>query len=232
MHEITARVVYLVRFYYVQIKDGNMATDRVKQIRTQYEKDYDLSTLNNSNDQLNLDTLIRNTVLIEKIDAEIDKFMAGNDIAGAVVTIGKLASTKDGLQQQNVTIERQLGIDRKSRKKDNESSAAEYIIALKQNARDFLEKRLTKVFCPTCKILVMRFSAAYEHTEFDIAAQCPQCNKFVTAKRKERDVFFDLLPRDKNWRKRYPMEVILPKKQKTEEDTTYEDELIIDDGGE
>lgn len=203
--------------------------DRTKQIIKQYQEDYDLSTLNLSNDKQNLDTLVRNTVLIEKLDATIDTLMESGDIAAAVVTIDKLARTKDGLQQQNVTIERQLGIDRKSRKKDNETSAAEYIIALKQNAKEFLEKRLTKVYCQHCKILVLRFSAAYDHGEFDIAAQCPQCNKFVTVKRKERDVFFDLQPRDRNWRKRYPIEVIQAKQNKTDNDTNYADDFVIDD---
>lgn len=205
--------------------------DRTKQVRKQFEEDYDLSTLNNSNDRLNLDTLIRNIVLIERMDEEIDNLMARNDIANQVATIDKLARTKDGLQTQNLTLERQLGIDRKSRKKDSDTSPAEYIIQLKQHAKEFLEKRLTRVLCPDCKILVMRFSSAYDHTEFDIAAQCPQCNKFVTAKRKERDVFFDLSPRDKQWRKRYPIEIIQKKAQKKESDNVYDDDFVLDDSG-
>lgn len=204
--------------------------DRTKQILKQFQEDYDLSTLNNSNDRLNLDTLIDNIAIIETIGEEIKRLMSSGDIAGAVAVIDKLARTKDGLQQQNVTIERQLGIDRKSRKKDNETSAAEYIIALKQHAKEFLEKRLTKVFCPNCKILVLRFSAAYDHGEFDIAAQCPQCNKFVTVKRRERDVFYDLNPRDRAWRKKYPIEVIQAKQNKGEIEKSYDDDFVIDDG--
>ena len=207
--------------------------DRTKELKRQYEQDYDLSTLNSSNDRLNLEALIRNTILIERIDEEINTQMSSKDIASAILTIDKLARTKDGLQTQNVALEKQLGIDRKSRKKDNETSAAEYIIALKQNAREFLDKRLTKVFCPECKILIMRFSPAYEHTEFDIACQCPQCNKLVTARRKERDVFFDLVPRDREWRRKYPIEVVQSKKKKQEDETkSYDDDFVIDDSGE
>jgi hypothetical protein len=207
--------------------------DRYKEIHLTYENEFDLSTLNGANDRLNLETLIRNTVLLERLDHEIKILMDGADIINAVVTIDKISRVKDNIAAQNVTIERQLGIDRKSRKKDNETSAAEYIIALKQNAREFLEKRLTKVYCSKCKILVMRFSAAYDHGEYRVTAQCPQCNNVVVAHRKERDVFFDLAPRDREWRKKYPIEIVNPKEQKeVSEDTIYDDALVIDDTSE
>lgn len=197
----------------------------------EFEDTYDISTLNNANDKANLESLIRNRILIEKIDKEIGKLTDSDDVISAVANIKRLSDVKTDLVDKSLQLERQLGIDRKSRKKDNETSAAEYIIHIKQAAQEFLEKRLVKVFCPKCKILVFRFSPAYNHTEFRIGAQCPQCNKFVTAHRKERDVFYDLESRDVAWRKRYPIEVIAPKENKeTIISTDLSSEMSIQDG--
>lgn len=205
--------------------------DRYKQLQREYADNYDLSTLNSANDKANLETLIRNTILIEQMNDKIDILMNANDVD--VTAVSKLSTIKSDLVEQNGKIERQLNIDRKSRKKDNETSPAQYIMQLKQHAKDYLEQRLVKVSCPTCKILVMRFSPAYHHTEYHVAAQCPQCNKAVVAHRKERDVFFDLAPRDKDWRRKYMLDVKLPRKEKGETGIQgFDDEFVIDDDAE
>ena len=205
--------------------------NRYDQILKEFAETYDLSTMNSANDRTNLQALARNIDRLEEISKAITTIMRGGDLGEKAIQIKTLSGLETDLIEKNLQLERQLGIDRKSRKKDNETSPVEYITHLKQAAKEFLAQRLVQVYCPKCKILVMRFSAAYEHTEFHLGVQCPQCNKIVTAKRKEKDVFYDLQPRDRDWRKKYPMEVVVPKEQKEHILQDSESDMIIDDKG-
>ena len=57
--------------------------------------------------------------------------------------------------------------------------------------------------------MVARILPAHEHTEFRTRFQCSQCNEYVTADRKEKSIFFDIKGR-KEWREKYPIEIIHP----------------------
>src|SRR5688572_24032171 len=102
----------------------------------QFENDYDLSSLNSSNDRMNLESFIRNTVHIRRIDSEIDSLMSGANIAANSQDIKRLSDVKDSISEKNLALERALGIDRKSRKKDNQVSTAEYIMHLQVAAQE------------------------------------------------------------------------------------------------
>lgn len=211
--------------------------DRYKELYQEFERTYDLTTLNGANDRTNLETIIRNTVTLEALSRQIDMVSAKletesdpDQVAQIATTIKKLSDTQKDFIDRNLALERQLGIDRKSRKKDTETTTAEYILFLKQAAREYLEKRLVKVYCPQCKILLLRVSAAYDHVEYHAGVQCPQCGKVASISRKERDVFFDLHPRDRDWRRKYMLEIKLPKVKKEQVlEYTAGDDFVIDD---
>lgn len=187
----------------------------------EYAQSYDLAS-GTPNDKGNLETMIRNQIYIRKLQTRLDE-LADDDIAGNIQTIDKLQSGLQRLQDSNLAIERALGIDRKSRNKDNSSSVDGYINDLRIAAREFLDKMCIYVYCPECKVMVARILPVHEHTEFKTQFQCSQCKKFVTADRRERDVFFDLKG-DKSWRKKYPLEIVQSKSEEIPEGS--EDDII------
>jgi len=143
--------------------------------------------------------------------------------------VKKILDSIVALSQTNVQYERTLGIDRKTRKQQQAESVVDYIVKLKQMAREFIDsdRRLTKVHCKNCNIMVGRISGVYETTEYGAGFQCPQCKKIITITRKERDVFFDV--KDANWRRKYPMEIVPPKRNKHAPAIDGDDELTIGD---
>lgn len=204
---------------------------RFNQMWSSYEQAYDLSTLNDANDRSNLEMIIRNAVLIELLQLRITE-MAEDDAINNISEIKKLSDSVRDLREGNIQLERQLGIDRKSRKKDNETTTGEYILMLKAAANEFLEKRLIKVYCPDCKVLVGRVSPVHTHTAFNGYFQCSQCQRPVIYGREERDVYFDLAKDDKEWRRKYPVQIKHPKRQKAgsaADEPAIEAELIIED---
>jgi hypothetical protein len=204
---------------------------KYQELWSQYENAYDLTTLNDANDKSNLEMIIRNAALIELLQEKITE-MAEDDAAGNISEIKKISDSVRDLTDRNIQLERQLGIDRKSRKKDNETTTGEYILMLKSAAHDFLEKRLMKVYCPNCKVMVGRVSPVHEHTGFNAYFQCSQCRQAVVIGREERDVFFDLAKDDKEWRRKYMVEIKKPKKLKkvtVDDEAPAEAELVLEE---
>lgn len=204
--------------------------DRYDQILAEYRTFYDVDTLSSANDKANLSMLIRNQILVERIQEELNGIIEDNDteLIESIVIIKKLQDSLKDLTESSLALERALGIDRKSRKKDSQESVADYISSLKVAAREWLETQTVKVFCPKCQVLVARLIPVHEYTEFNLSVQCSQCNKAVTAKRSERDIFFDIKERNKSWRTKYPVEIVLPS-AKAE---SYDDDIILDPEGE
>lgn len=202
---------------------------RFKELWQEYENAYDLSTLNSANDKANLETIIRNAVLVEVLQQQINE-LAQEDATGNITEIKKLSDAARDLVDRNMSLEKQLGIDRKSRKKDNESTTGEYLLLIKTTAKEFVEKRLIKVYCQECKIMVGRVSPVHEHTAFSTIFQCSQCGNMVSVTREQKDVFFDLHKDDREWRRKYAVEIKQPKRQKRGKAKT--DDIVEDVGPE
>ncbi len=202
-------------------------SSRIDAVRKRFAQDYDLSTLNSSNDKATLETVLRNIVILEDLQQKQLELMEG-DISTSAAEIKKIGDLIKSTAETNLSLERSLGIDRKSRKtEDNAESPAEYIRQLKINAREFLEKRLVKVTCPDCNILVMRFAPLVEHTKFEIKCQCSQCKKIIKVHREEKDILFDIPVKDREWRKKYAYAVEMPKKDSSDEIDSEDDEMVL-----
>ena len=196
-----------------------------KQRLATYSKTYDIDGIESPNDKANLDIIINNQELIDLLQKALDEELKNGNIMASMQNIRQIQESRRQLIDQNMQIEKLLGIDRKSRKKDTQESVADYIQFIKTSAREFLEKQYINVYCEKCKILVGRIIPVHEYTEFIIKFQCSQCNKFVEVKRKERDVFFDLKERNKEWRKKYPVEIVQGKLESVEAD----DDVFLED---
>jgi len=202
----------------------------------EYEEAYDLSTLNSANDKTNLEMLVRNAVIAKQLQDDISE-LAEIDAGSNITEIKKLSDAVKDLMDRNMQLERQLGIDRKSRKRDNDSTTGEYILMLKDAAQAFLEKRLVKVYCSDCKVMVGRIAPVHDHTAYSAFFQCSQCQKAAVVTREQKDVFFDLLEDDQEWRRKYPVEIRQAKQKKAtpnkasfdEEPDANEAELVIED---
>jgi hypothetical protein len=76
--------------------------------------------------------------------------------------------------------------------------------------------------------MVGRISGVYDTTAYDAGFQCPQCKKYTTVKRVERDVFFDI--KDADWRRKYPIEIEHSKRTNAPDTSGIEDDVILDNG--
>lgn len=206
------------------------ANARLKAKRLEYAKKYEIDSLDSGNDKANLEALLRNEIIIEDLQEALQEKVE----EGAATNIAEIKKLNDGIRDliaTNLSLEKALGIDRTARKKEvNDQSPAEYIKALKQQAKEFLEQRLIKVYCEECKILVLRFFPVHEHTKFDVKCQCSQCGKMIRVHREEKTIFFDLPKNDRAWREKYMLEVVQPKVFKDDSTDNEDDEMII--GGE
>lgn len=195
----------------------------------EYSKRYDIESLSNPNDVANLETMIRNQIIIKTLQRQMSELAVEGD-ADKLMDIKKINDSITSLTAANIQLEKALAIDRKTRKGEQEQSVVDYINTIKKLAREFLDdnQRLTKVHCKYCKIMVGRISGVYDTTEFEARFQCPQCKKFITISRKERDVFFDI--KDADWRRKHPIEIIQAKRLKDAPDVeNTEDDLVIGD---
>lgn len=196
--------------------------DRILQ---EYRTKYNVESLDSPNDIANLHTMIRNQLIIEKLQAQMTDLTEGDDIDP--ITVKKILDSLVALSESNVVYERTLGIDRKSRKQEASESVADYITGLKARAKEWLdnEERLTKVNCPHCNIMVGRISGVYDTTYYTASFQCPQCKKQITVTRQERDIFYDV--KDADWRRKYPIEIEQAKRTAAPSFDNIEDDMVI-----
>ena len=201
---------------------------RFTDILNEYKAKYDVDSLSSPNDQANLNAMIRNSIAIEQLQYELSKLVE-EDVIKNSTQINRLNTAINELIESNMKVERQLSIDRKTRKQETDLNPADYIAALKQRAREFLNdpRRLIKVFCKKCQIMVGRLSPVYDTNEFNARFQCPQCKSFSIVSRKEKDIFFDI--RDADWRRKHPIEIVHPKKGISEEIDDINDDVMLSD---
>lgn len=201
---------------------------RFDEILQEYGQKYDIETLDSPNDKANLTMLINNQVIIERLQAEM---LAVTEVSAVdnIEEVKQIGNAMRDLIERNLQIERALALDRKTRKSENTDSLATYITDLKVNAQNFLEKRLIKVYCPDCKILLARFSPVMDHTAFHFETQCSQCSKRITASRKaaSEGVLFDI--KDYKWRKQYLYEVVQPETSEDKLIPETDEEVILSD---
>jgi hypothetical protein len=190
-----------------------------------YAKTFRIEDLNDANDKSTLDIMLKTEVMIDDLQYQIQELIDDDPIGNA----GNVKKLHDLLRDASTMIlayQKTLAIDRKTRKTEETASVADYIRALKRDAREFMDQRIVKVYCPDCKIMVGRIYPVHDHTAYSCSFQCSQCNKLIRARREDKDVLFDV--RDAAWRRKYKPEVIQPKQFTRIEHGDNEDDLVID----
>lgn len=198
--------------------------DKLRIKREEYAKAFRIDDLNDANDRSNLDMMLKTEIMVDDIQEQIKSLME-EDVVSNVAAIKKLSDLLKDARDTVLTIQRNLAIDRKTRKTEETASVADYIRTLKREAKDFMEQRIIRVYCPDCKVMVGRIFPVHDHTAFSCAFQCSQCSKLIRARREDKDVLFDI--KDAAWRRRYKTEVVQPKKFSIMAPGDQEDDLII-----
>lgn len=203
----------------------NEYKDRIDRKFKEYEENFDLDGINAANDRALLNILINQEVIVESLQEQMSTMVInGGVLTGDAGDLKKLADLLRDATQTITSIQKTLGIDRKARRAEQEESPADYVKKLLSASRSFADKKIKKLYCPRCKVMVGRYAAVHDHTEFSVAFQCSQCNKHIRANRKGKDVLFDV--KDASWRKKYKAEIVPAKKTTTR---TYDEELEMEE---
>lgn len=200
------------------------------EVLAEYKQKYNVDSLDSPNDLANLYSMIRNQALIESLQERLEELTEGDaELDG--LQVKKILDSIVALLETNLATEKTLGIDRKTRKQEASESVADYIQALKQRAKEWLdhEERLLKVYCRKCNIMVGRISGVYATTAYDAVFQCPQCSKKIAVRREQKDVFFDV--KDAEWRRKYPIEIEQPKRTNAPSIPDIDSDLVIGNTG-
>jgi len=146
----------------------------IEQMMEQFAQDYDLSSMN-YNDKLALEVLCGLYVQVQDNVKEIEesKGEKGDRIFELVELNRKLITNIE-------TLEKQLGISRKARGKDKETSVINYMAELQQKAKGFLEKKLRYFYCPECSMLLATMWFLYPEENNQIHFTCGRCKKEIT----------------------------------------------------
>jgi hypothetical protein len=152
--------------------------------------------------------------MIEDLQSGIRELMT-EDIMQSAGDLKKLSDLLRDSTNTITTLQRTLAIDRKTRKDEESSSVIDYINSLRKAAQEFVDERLMKMYCPTCNVMVGRFSPVHGHTALSISFQCSQCKKMVRMRRDERDTMYDIKASDRQWREAYRAEIVQPRKSRS-----------------
>ena len=205
-------------------------------IYRQYGEFYDLTTMA-PNDAMLLDQLVDATIALTKLNRRrstiLETIADGDDDEDTSYSSKKLAEVSKLISQylrDIKDIQTSLAIDRKQRSGDEASSVSEYIQTLKQEAKDWLDKRIIRIYCPTCQIMVGRIAPVHRHTHFYASFECSQCFRRITAEREGTEIF---TRKEDEWRKAYPVTIVHAGQTNTEQDRVakeYDDDETIDEG--
>jgi len=112
-----------------------------------YLEEYELDDLNQANDMAALVQMCQLEIRQEKIQEALDRI---KDPAQDSKKIKDLVSALRDINQNWVTLQTELGINRRKRQSESDETPLQYIEKLKSQAKKFLDSRLKKFVCPHC----------------------------------------------------------------------------------
>jgi len=110
--------------------------------------------MNDSNDRLALENLVRHQLQLEDIDAHIRQEMSTGYDSRQLKNWGDVQRS---LITSISELQEKLGISRKQRKEKQSDSVAEFISSVRIKAIDFWERKTVKITCPKCEIELARY---------------------------------------------------------------------------
>lgn len=121
-----------------------------------YLDTYELDDLNSANDMAALTQMCQLEVNIERIQEALSKIDYGDkDINSR--KIRELHSALRDANQNWVTLQTELGINRRKRQSEDDETPLQYVEKLQSQAKKFIDSRFVKLVCPTCGQLLAKY---------------------------------------------------------------------------
>lgn len=158
----------------------------------QYLKEYDLDDMNTTNDMAALRQMCQLEVNMENLLKSISEIKKPSDSPQeykALTTAYKDAS------RAWMDLQTELGINKKKRKSETDETPLSYIERLKKDAKKYMDRRLKKVICKDCGMLIAKYcvyveekgergAIAYKDIElekikYSFKVECPKCFKMI-----------------------------------------------------
>lgn len=109
--------------------------------------------MNDSNDAMNLENLVRHSLQLEDIDKHVRKEMKGGFDSRSLKNWGDMQRS---LVASISEIQDKLGISRRQRKEKQIDDIPQYISGLRKKALEFYERKTLRVICKMCDIELAR----------------------------------------------------------------------------
>lgn len=142
--------------------------NRIERVIENFKTDYDLSEMT-ANDHLALLELARIFVMLEDIETSLQHELAGDTDWVIFEKINRAAST---LRDDASKFQRDLSITRKARQDTGTSSVVDFIEDVKSRAKKFMERVLTEIYCPECKMLLAKVWCLYPNLPNKLTFVC------------------------------------------------------------
>jgi len=141
----------------------------IGRMMAKFAEDYDLSSMN-YNDKLALEALCN---LYIQAQDNMEKISDLKETENWGI-IPKIVDTHKDVIKGIETLERQLGISRKARGKE-ETTVLDYIDSLLNTAEKFLETKLNYLYCPECNVLLATIWVLYPEENNELNLICGRC---------------------------------------------------------
>jgi hypothetical protein len=179
---------------------------RIADYYEQYREVYDIDDMVNPNDIASLLILIRYQVLIEMYQKRMAELAEENIIENAQ-QIKKISDLLRDATSTFIQFQRDLGIDRRTRKESGDETIGDYINDLLNAAQSFHQQRLTYIVCSSCGGTIGRIAPIYDTGGYRASFWCPICSTWTTVEQQPRK------EEKEPWRAVKEATVIIPSKQ-------------------
>lgn len=119
----------------------------------EFENDYDLSELK-VNDKLSLRALIQDYLALEDYEQIAFELRSAGVDLNSIIEFEKLNNMMSSLRSDIIKLQTDLGISRKARRGDQETTVLAELDKLKARAREFYAEKMFYVYCPKCNSLL------------------------------------------------------------------------------
>lgn len=128
--------------------------DRIERKIEKFSEDYDIDDMK-ANDMMALRALAQALITLEDYESAFAQLRAEHGInLDKVIEYKQINEAMSLLRRDITNLQNDLGITRKARKGDKETSVISELERLKQAAKEFYEEKMFYIFCPNCKMLL------------------------------------------------------------------------------
>lgn len=139
--------------------------------------DYDLEGMK-INDRNLLRMLAQAEIQLEYIDQVLFTIRGDSSYTiDNIALVEKLNRIENGLRADITQISDTLAISRKERRKDQETSVQDALDKLRERAKEYAERTMVYVFCPSCKLLLLTAWLQSGEKKTEVKTKCPRCGE-------------------------------------------------------